>query len=199
MIGVIVRDDQIVDLREARLLDRGGDAVGVAAVEARISVSTRIDSPDGDTNQGRLAAFDVDELDVERLLGLRDGRPGRWRRPRGRQATAERRAWSASISKITAYGVSAFKAGQQPGERKARKDRKAFSCISLRALRALRSNVVFFGRRPVEEGQIASRAGSSWSVRKMWLACGSSTRLAFGMARASVRPFSGGTSWSVSP
>ena len=45
----------------------------------------------------------------------------------------------------------------------------------------------------------ARREASGWSVKKMWLAFGIITSFDCGMARARMRPFSGGTSRSVSP
>ena len=81
MIAVPVRRDQVVDLREAGVLDRGHDAVGVARRRPAppLPVSISSDSPDGDDEQRRVAALDVDDVDVQR-------------RPAARLRVGERRA-----------------------------------------------------------------------------------------------------------
>ena len=76
MVAVVVRDDQIVDPFEARLLHGGGNAIGIAAVEPGVAGVHQQRFTRRRDEQGRLAAFDVDELDVERLLGLGHGHPG---------------------------------------------------------------------------------------------------------------------------
>src|ERR1700678_3979599 len=62
MIGVIVGDDQIVDLRDARSLRHGGDPIGVPAIEAR---KARIDQntlAGRGYEQGGLPSFHVDKI-----------------------------------------------------------------------------------------------------------------------------------------
>ncbi len=75
VVPVIVRHDEVVDLRQARALDRGRNAIGVAAVEAGPSGVDEHRLAGGRHDQRRLSAFDVDDVDVERIGRLSgDGR-----------------------------------------------------------------------------------------------------------------------------
>ena len=67
VIGVVVRHDEVVDPRQPGLLHRRRDAIGVAAVEAGVARVDQQRLARRRDNQRRLAAFDVDEVDVERL------------------------------------------------------------------------------------------------------------------------------------
>ena len=83
VIAVPVRRDQVVDLREAGILDGGHDALGVArrgrAAVARVDQQRLAGRRD---EQRRVAAFDVDDVDVQ---GLRRAALG------GRNAAASAR------------------------------------------------------------------------------------------------------------
>ena len=76
VIGVVVRDHQIVDAREAGLLHGGGDAVGVAIVEADEAGVDQHRLAAWRHQQRRLPAFDVDEMDFERFGRLGPHRLG---------------------------------------------------------------------------------------------------------------------------
>ena len=64
VVLVKMRDQEIVDAGEARVLDRGHDPIGIAAVLLRIAGVDEQRLPRRRDDERRLAAFDVDEIDV---------------------------------------------------------------------------------------------------------------------------------------
>ena len=65
VITVVVRDDEIVDPRDARLLRRGGDSIGVTV--SRIACVDQQRLSHWRDEERRLSTFDVDEVNVEGL------------------------------------------------------------------------------------------------------------------------------------
>ena len=72
MIGVVVRDDQMIDARDPGRLHRGLDAADVAPAVAGPARIDKDGLPRRRDDQGRGAALDVDVIDVERRLGRHD-------------------------------------------------------------------------------------------------------------------------------
>src|SRR5271167_1747463 len=67
VVEVIVSDQNIIELRDAGALRGSGDAIGVAAlVVGPAGVDEKRLSGRGD-EEGRLASFNIDEIDLERL------------------------------------------------------------------------------------------------------------------------------------
>ena len=82
MVAVPVGCDQVVDLGEARVLDRGHDPGGVAlgGVRGHVAGVHQHGLARRRHEEGGVPALDVDDIDVERGAGGRA--PGRWRPPR---------------------------------------------------------------------------------------------------------------------
>ena len=89
VIGVVVRDHEIVDAREAGLSNNGRNTVGVAAVEAHVAGVHQQRFAGGRHDQRGLTAFDVDDMDVERLFWLRSRQLGRPRERSGHEQAEE--------------------------------------------------------------------------------------------------------------
>ena len=84
MIGVPVGGDQAVDLGEAGVLGGGNDAFGVADRAVEIAGVDQERFTGRVHEQRRVAAFDVDDIDVERRArGLRTGGNGGQAKERG--------------------------------------------------------------------------------------------------------------------
>ena len=73
VIGVVVRDDEIVDRADAGFLDGGGNTLGVAQVVCRPAGVDQQRLPRRRDDERRLSAFDVDEIQPQCLRGA-DGR-----------------------------------------------------------------------------------------------------------------------------
>ena len=71
MIAVPVRDDQVIDLRQASIPDRFHDAIGITFRIAQISGVDEDRFAGGCHEQHRVTAFDVDHVYVQRGSGLR--------------------------------------------------------------------------------------------------------------------------------
>ena len=71
MIGVVMRDDEVVDARDACLLRRRRDAVGVTAAESREAGVDEHRLAGRRHEQRGLSPFDVDEIDAQGLAILR--------------------------------------------------------------------------------------------------------------------------------
>ena len=69
VIGMPVRGDQAVDLREAGVLGGGDDALGVADRAVEVAGVDQERFTGRVHEQRRVAAFDVDDIDVQRRAG----------------------------------------------------------------------------------------------------------------------------------
>ena len=99
MIAVVVRDDEVVDAGHARLLRGGGDAIRVASLEPRVARVDQHRLARRRDDERRLSAFDVDEIDVERLSRL--GCAGNTRQQDEKQADEMLYAFHAPSNRLT--------------------------------------------------------------------------------------------------
>ena len=73
VIGMIVGDDEIIDLLHAGVLGRGGNAERIAVIEAGPAGIDQHGFARRGDEQGRLAAFHVDKIDFHVLGGRQEG------------------------------------------------------------------------------------------------------------------------------
>jgi len=69
VIAVEVRDQQVVDLRQAGIMNRRRDPFRIPSLGARPATVDEQRLPGRRDDQRRLPAFDVNEVDLERFLG----------------------------------------------------------------------------------------------------------------------------------